>query len=246
MKIALVGYGNMGQEIERLVEEKHTDRIVSVSYGEKNKELDIAGIKKSDVVIDFTSPEIIIDNIQKLAAFKKRIVVGTTGWYDNMDSIKNIVKKNNIGFVYGQNFSIGANIFFNVVAYATKLVDRFDAYDVYGSEVHHVGKKDSPSGTAKKLSQIVLDNFSTKKKVVTNRLDRPIKKDELHFASIRAGRNPGRHEIVFDSFADEISLSHQAHNRRGFAEGALMAARFIQNKKGFYSFDDIFKEVITS
>ena len=156
-----------------------------------------------------------------------------------MDTVKNIVAKHKIGFVYGQNFSIGANIFFKITAYVSQLVNKFEGYDVYGFEVHHTGKKDSPSGTAKKLSQIVLENFPEKKQVQESKLDRQILKEEFHFASIRAGRNPGRHEIVFDSAADQISLFHQVHNRRGFAEGALLAARVIKDKKGFFNFNEV-------
>lgn len=244
MKIALVGYGNMGKIIEEIVAEQKTNTIVSISYQDGNKLLDISGIKKADVVIDFTSPEIVMDNITQITALKKPLVVGTTGWYDQLDKVERMVAKNKTGLVYGQNFSIGANIFFNIIGYATKLFNTFKAYDIYGLEIHHAGKKDSPSGTAKKLAQIVLENSSVKKHLVTDKLDRQIQKDELHFSSVRAGSNPGRHEIVFDSFADEITLLHQAHNRRGFAEGALLAAEFIRSKKGIYSFDDILKGVI--
>ena len=244
MKIALVGFGNMGQEIARIVDANKKDNIVSISYDKSNKALDLAGIKTADVVIDFTSPEIVLKNIEQIAALKKNIVIGTTGWYEGLGQVKQMVKKNNIGLVYGQNFSIGANIFFEIIRYSSALVNTFQNYDVYGLEIHHTGKKDSPSGTGKKLSEIILQNFPSKRSLQFNKLDGQIRKEELHFVSVRGGRNPGKHEIIFDSEADEIQLVHQAHNRNGFAEGALRAAAFIQNKKGFYSFEEVFKKII--
>lgn len=230
MNIALSGYGNMGKEVERVVltARKHTI-------------LPIEDIKKADVVIDFTSPEVVLRNIKMAAEAGKNMVVGTTGWYDHLDDVTKIVRKNGIGLIYGQNFSVGANIFFQAVAHATKLASAFGDYDVYGFEIHHTGKKDSPSGTALRTAQEILKNSRTKKVLETGRLDRQRKPDELHFASIRGGRNPGFHEVVFDSGADSITLSHSAHNRSGFAEGAVLAAEFIHGKKGLYTFDDVMK-----
>lgn len=244
MKIALVGFGNMGKEIVKVVEQQKKNSVVSISYSDHNKKLDIKGIQMADVVIDFTSPEVVIENIKQIAVLEKNMVVGTTGWYEKIDNVKKIVKKNNIGFVYGQNFSIGANIFFKMVRVSSQLINHFTEYDVYGLEVHHTGKKDSPSGTGKKLSQIVLENFLRKKKTQFEKPDKKISSEEFHFASLRGGENPGRHEIIFDSYADEIHLVHQAHNRRGFAEGALVAAEFVKDKKGFYSFDDVFESIL--
>lgn len=242
MKIALIGYGNMGQELEKVIADNKDHTIVSISYGEKNKELDIAGIKKADVVIDFTSSEIVISNIKKVANLKKDIVVGTTGWYGNMKEVKQIVKRNNVGLLYGQNFSIGANIFFALVGFSSKIFSSFGDYDVYGYEIHHSGKKDSPSGTAKKITEVIMNNFPQKKVLQVNKLDRQIKAEELHFASVRGGHNRGMHEVIFDSSADEVKLVHAAHGRRGFAQGAIMAAGFIRGKKGVYDFTEIFKQ----
>ncbi|OGE27358.1 4-hydroxy-tetrahydrodipicolinate reductase [Candidatus Daviesbacteria bacterium RIFCSPHIGHO2_01_FULL_40_11] len=241
MKIALIGYGNMGHEIEDLINESDTHQIVSISYKDPSEKLDKDGIGKADVVIDFTSPEVVVSTIKEVAGMGKNMVVGTTGWYDFLPEVKAVVKKSKTGLIYAQNFSIGANIFFKIVGFASSLFGKFGNYDVAGLEIHHRGKKDSPSGTAKKLASVIMENFPKKKKLETDRLDRQISKDELHFASLRAGRNPGYHEVIFDSMSDEIKLSHSAHGRRGFAEGALVAAEFIKGKKGFYSFDEVFK-----
>ncbi|RJQ36933.1 4-hydroxy-tetrahydrodipicolinate reductase [Candidatus Microgenomates bacterium] len=241
MKIALIGYGNMGREIESLIVENKKDEIVSISYKNISDSLDKEGIKKADVAIDFTSPEIILKNIEEVAKLGKNMVVGTTGWYDKIDDVKNIIEKYKIGLVYGQNFSIGANLFFKTVEYASSMINKFaNYYDVYGFEIHHRGKKDSPSGTARKLSEIILKNYKNKNVLQTEKLDRKINDNELHFASVRGGVNPGLHEIIFDSEADEIKLIHSARGRKGFAQGSLVAAQFIKDKKGFYNFDQLF------
>lgn len=242
MKIALIGYGNMGREIERLIQEKNKHTIVSISYKLHSDLLDIEGIKKADVAIDFTSPQIVEENIKKVAALGVHMVIGTTGWYERLPSVERMIKKAKTGLMYGQNFSIGANIFFAIVGFSSRMFSRFGNYDVYGLEVHHSGKKDSPSGTARKLADVVMKNFPQKKSLQDNKVDRQIKPHELHFASVRGGNNPGLHEIVFDSFSDEIKLIHQARGRRGFAEGAILAAEFIKNKKGLYNFSDIFQK----
>lgn len=206
MKIALVGYGKMGHEVESLLNESGVHQVVE--------------LEDADVAIDFTSPEIVIENIKKVSGMGKNIVIGTTGWYDHIDEVKRLVEKAGTGLVYGSNFSIGANIFFKIIAFASGLFKKFGGYEAYGLEIHHKAKKDSPSGTALRIAK---------------------EAGGLQFSSIRAGRNPGFHQVVFDSNADSITLSHAAHSRRGFAEGALLAAEFIKDKKGFYSFEDILK-----
>lgn len=218
IKIALIGYGKMGKEIDSLCRESKNFEVISISFGESNKDLDLKGIAKADVAIDFTSKDVILKNIEKVAKLGKNLVIGTTGWYDNLDEVKKLVAKYKIGLIYGSNFSIGANIFFKIAEFSGKLFAKFPEYDAYGLEVHHKMKLDSPSGTALKIASKV---------------------KELNFTSIRAGRNPGFHEVVFDSAADGITLSHQAHSRAGFTKGALVAADFILNKKGTYSFEDM-------
>ncbi len=239
MKIALIGYGNMGKEVEKAILEGKKHEVVSVSFKSAHK-LDTQGIKKADVAIDFTAPSAVLGNIKTVAKLGKNMVVGTTGWYADTAKVKKIVAKAKIGFIYGQNFSIGANVFFQILKTSSSLLGLFGNYDVYGYEIHHKGKKDSPSGTAKKIAEVIMKNYPSKKTLQTARLDRAVTLSELHFASVRGGTNPGRHEVIFDSVADEIILTHQAHGRRGFAEGAIMAAEFIKGKKGFYSFDELF------
>ena len=242
MNIALIGYGNMGKELETLIAEQKKHKIVSISFKNVTDKLDLQGIKKADVAIDFTAPAVVLKNIETVAKLGTHMVIGTTGWYQDTQKVKKIVQKAKIGFIFGSNFSIGANLYFKLVEHAGLLFDKFDSYDVYGYEIHHKGKKDSPSGTAKKIADILVKGSKQKKIAQFGKLDRQIGPEELHFASVRGGVNPGRHEVIFDSIADEIILTHQAHGRRGFAEGAIMAAEFIRGKKGFYSFDDLFKK----
>lgn len=239
MKIALIGYGNMGREIEEVVKSGGKHEISSISSASKG--WDEVGIKSSDIVIDFSSPEAALENIEKVLRLGKNMVVGTTGWYENISSVDSWVKETGAALIYGQNFAIGTNIFFQLVALSSKLCAKFGNYDVFGFEIHHTGKKDSPSGTAFKTAEVILNNFPAKKKLETGRVDRKIGAEELHFASIRGGRNPGMHEVTFDCAADSIKLSVQNHSRRGYAEGAIMAAEFINGKKGLYSFDEIIK-----
>lgn len=245
MKIALLGYGKMGREIERLSQDSDEFEVVSISYKHRDEGLDRESILKADVAIDFTSADSLMAHIEEVGRLGKNLVIGTTGWYDKIDEAKELVDKYQIGLVYGQNFSIGANIFFKIVEAGSKMLGQFsNLYDVYGFEIHHKAKKDSPSGTAKKISDIILQNFPSKKVVQNGKLDRQIESEELHFASVRGGVNPGLHEVIFDSMADEIRLTHAAHGRQGFAQGALMAARLIKDKKGFFSFDELFSKEI--
>lgn len=240
IKIALLGFGNMGQEVNRLCETSDDFEVVSISCKSPAEGLDLAGIALSDVVIDFTAAEVVVKNVEEVTKLGKHMVIGATGWYEHADAVKELARVHGVGVVYGKNFSIGANIFFQITAYAARLFAHFPDYDVYGFEMHHSGKRDSPSGTALKIADEILKNFLSKKTVCTEKLDRKIDQSELHFASVRGGKNPGFHEVIFESVADTVTLSHQAHNRAGFAEGALVAAKFITNKKGWYSFEDIF------
>lgn len=240
MKIALIGFGNMGREVARIVKEEQKHQIVSISFEKIEDGLDLKGIKKADVAIDFTSPDVVLSNISEVSKIGINLVVGTTGWYNKLEEVEKIVSKYKTGIIYGSNFSIGANVFFQIVKFASERFAAFPGYDVYGVETHHAGKKDSPSGTAKTLGRIIMQSYKTKKIFQNERVNRQIKPSELHFSSVRAGTNPGRHEIVFDSIADEVRLIHQARGRQGFAQGAIMAAEYIKGKKGIYRFEDLF------
>ena len=244
MNIAIIGYGKMGHEIEKAAKAKGITVQSVININDKNakyKEINEESLKDVDVCIDFTTPDSVVENIRKIASLKKNIVVGTTGWYDKLDEVKGIVNSNNVGFIYATNFSVGVNIFFKIVEAAAKLINKVDEYDVFGYEMHHKNKVDSPSGTAKSIGNILIKNIQRKNKLVFDKLDRKIEPNELHFASVRSGSIPGTHSVGFDSSADTIELKHTARNREGFALGALMAAQWINNKKGFYDINDMLK-----
>ena len=247
MNIAIIGYGKMGREIEKISKLKGINVVSTIdpnSSGAKYKEINEESMRNVDVCVDFTHPSAAVDNIKKISNLKKNIVVGTTGWHDKIDEVKEIVRKSSIGFVYASNFSIGVNIFFRIIEHAAKIMNSVEDYDIYGYELHHNKKADSPSGTAKAIGDILIKNIKRKNKLLFEKIDRKIEPNELHIASVRAGSIPGTHVVGFDSSADTIELKHTARNREGFALGAVMAAQWIQNKKGFYTIDDMMKSII--
>jgi 4-hydroxy-tetrahydrodipicolinate reductase len=247
MKIAIVGYGQMGKMIEEAALSKGI-KVVStidpINKEAKFKELNFESVKDADVCIDFTHPSVIMGNIKKYCELKKNVVIGTTGWYDNMNEVKSMVKKAKIGFIWSGNFSIGVNMYFRIIEEAAKIVNRIDDYDIMGVEYHHNKKADSPSGTMKMVGDLLLKNIDRKKTAVYQMLDRQIKPDEIHLASVRGGAIPGIHEIAFDSNADTITITHSARTREGFAKGAIMAAIFVNKKSGFFGINELMKNIV--
>jgi 4-hydroxy-tetrahydrodipicolinate reductase len=242
MKIAIIGYGAMGHLIEEVAKERGIE-VVSIidpkAEGATHKEVNEESVKDADVCIDFTIPQVAVENIKKISSAGKNIVMATTGWYDQMDDVKKIVNESGTGFIWSGNFSIGVNMFFKMVKEAAKVADKVEDYDIMAYELHHNRKADSPSGTANMIGKVLLDNIDRKKKLVFDKLDRKIEEDELHVASVRGGDIPGTHTVLFDSTADTIELKHTARSRRGFAIGAVMAAEFINGKKGWFEIDDL-------
>ena len=237
----------MGHEIEKAAKARGITVKSIIDPNDNNanyREINEKSMSNVDVCIDFTNPSAVIGNISKISKFRKNIVVGTTGWYDKISEAKNIVKNSKTGLVYASNFSIGVNVFFKIIENAAKIFNKIDDYDIYGYELHHNKKIDSPSGTAKTIGEILIKNIKRKNKLLFEKIDRKIEPNELHFASVRAGFIPGTHVVGFDSSADTIELKHAARNREGFASGAIMAAQWIQNKKGFYNIDDLLGEIL--
>lgn len=253
VNITLLGYGKMGKAIENIAK-KRKHNIVSiidhnVEEGNREntayfKEISENALKNTDVVIDFTKPSEVIKNTEIISKFKKNIVIGTTGWYDHLHEVEKIVKENNNGLIWSGNFSIGVNAFFRIIKESSKIFNKIPNYDVMGLEFHHKNKADSPSGTAKMISKIIIENIDRKKNADYEMINRKINDDELHFASVRGGSIPGTHQIIFDSEEDTIKLEHIARGRNGFAFGAVLACEFINEKKGFFSIDDLMKNII--
>lgn len=244
MKIALIGYGKMGKLIEEIALKEKLSVVSKIDPKLKTSEINEKNLCGADVCIDFSAPHIVLENIKKLAKLNQTIVVGTTGWYDQLDTVKELVLLHNIGLLYAPNFSIGVNLYLKMVAHAALLANKFEEYDVAGFEVHHREKKDSPSGTAKSIAETLTKYIDRKKSITYEMKDGLIASSELHFASLRAGFNPGQHNVTFESAADTISLTHQARNREGFAKGAIIAAKWLLNKKGLYTIDDLMEDYI--
>jgi 4-hydroxy-tetrahydrodipicolinate reductase len=236
-KIALIGYGSMGLEIEKIA--KSRNFIITDIF-----ELDNKIIKKKkydfDVAIDFSFPDSVEYNVKTIAELKKNIVIGTTGWYDKLNLIKNIINEAGVGCVYASNFSIGMQMFFKIVKDAADLINQFPDYDIMLHEIHHKRKKDTPSGSALRIADIILENVDSKKTILKGNQKGGIKKEQLHISSARVGEVTGIHSVLIDSLTDSLEIIHRAKNRNGFANGALSAAEWIYGKKGFYKFDDIF------
>ena len=244
MNIAQIGYGAMGQMVHKVAKEKNFNikSIIDPMHPAADfKEINSESLKDIDVCIDYTHPNVAVENIRNIAKEGKNIIMATTGWLDQMEEVKQIVEENQIGFLYASNFSLGVNLFFKMVKQAAQIMNEFDAYDIYSYEMHHNRKKDAPSGTALSIGEILLENIDRKNKLVLDRPDGKIKEDELHLATIRGGDIPGTHSVGFDSTFDTIEIKHTARNREGFALGSLLAAEWLNGKKGFFTVDDWMK-----
>lgn len=240
MNIGLIGYGKMGKEVEKIAQNFNHNVLIKFNSKLNFENFDdINSIKKVDVFIDFSTPAAFLKNFNYIAELGKNIVVGTTGWYEKIDEIKNIVEKSGIGFVYGSNFSIGMNIVFKIVELAGKIFNKFPEYDVFIEEIHHSQKIDAPSGTALKLFEILANEIERKNEKFTDRPSGKIPDNVIQIVSVRAGNFFGNHSVVFDSTFDTIEIKHISKGRTGFAIGALKAAEFILDKKGFYRFEEI-------
>lgn len=245
-KLCLIGYGKMGKMIAELAPSQDCEvvSIVDPSLAQHHALINAEALAGADVCIDFSHPSVVLANIRQTVALGKNLVVGTTGWNAHLEEIKTLVQSTGTGFLHGANFSIGMNLFQRVIAYASTVFDKFEAYDSFGYEIHHRQKADSPSGTAIELANTILGQSTRKNSAVFEKLDRRPEPQELHFASVRGGYVPGTHVLAFDSEADTIELTHRVRSRVGFAMGALLSARWLQDKKGFFTFAEMISEIV--
>lgn len=235
MKIALIGYGKMGKAIEEIATANGDDIVLKISSS--NKEFfTIDNIKKADVVIEFTNPHSAVENLKKCFDANVPVVCGSTGWLKQWNEIEEYCEQQNGCFLYASNFSISVNIFFEVNKYLAGLMNKQSEYNASIEEIHHTQKKDAPSGTAITIAEQVIQKISSKKDWINNKTADP---DQLQITSKRIDKVPGTHKVLYHSFADDIEIIHTAHNRTGFAAGALKAANFIINKKGIFSMNDV-------
>ncbi|MCC7497721.1 MAG: dihydrodipicolinate reductase [Bryobacterales bacterium] len=224
--LAIVGYGKMGRFIEQLAPEYGFDPVLKLDEFNNAgyRAMTAENFRAIDVAIEFSVPAAAIGNIERLAALGVNTVVGTTGWLDQLEHVRQLVERAGNGLVWSPNYSIGVNVFLRAAAEVSRLLAAYPEYGAWAWEIHHITKKDAPSGTLLKLVE----------EMKNAGYDRPI-----DVSANRAGAHPGTHEIGFDSAADTITLRHAARSREGFARGALKAAQWIGGKKGFYEFKDI-------
>ena len=237
MKIALIGYGKMGKEIEKIARDRGHE-IVAIIDIDNIQDFDSPGFLSADVTIEFTRPETAVGNFLKCFERNIPVVAGTTGWLRQMDEIKAACKNDGKTFFYASNYSIGVNVFFAVNKYLARMMDQFPSYDVRMEEIHHIHKLDSPSGTGITLAEGILENINRKTRWEDT--DQAVPADVLAIYSMREGEVPGIHSVIYESEADVISIKHDAKSRKGFALGAVVAAEFTKGKKGFLTMNDIF------
>ena len=240
MKIALIGYGKMGRAIESIAIERGHDIVLKISVDNLG-DFTAENLKQADVAIEFTGPESAVANIEKCFAAHVPVVCGSTGWLKHLPEVQATVEKQKAGFLYASNFSLGVNIFFEVNTLLAKLMARQKDYTVLLKEIHHTAKLDAPSGTAISLAQQILGENSNKKNwySITDLAEIDQKDQAIPILSERIDPAPGTHSIVYSSGIDDIEITHTAHNRKGFALGAVIAAEFLAGKKGIYTMKDV-------
>lgn len=226
MNIALIGYGRMGKEIEKIAISRGHKIKLTIDVDNK-EDLNTKNLKDVDVAIEFTLPSTAVDNYNKCMEAKVPIVSGTTGWLEKCDEIKEKCNNEGNAFFYASNFSLGVNLFFKLNEELAKLMNKFNEYDVSVEEVHHTKKLDAPSGTAITVAEGILNNIERKKSWELEKLPSD---DNLRIDSVRRGNVPGIHTVYYDSEVDYIEITHSAKSRQGFALGAVLAAEYMKDK----------------
>lgn len=235
MKIALIGYGKMGKAIEAIAVAKGHEIIHRIDMNSQHL-LEKEELSKADVAIEFTGPETAYNNILKCFAANVPVVCGSTGWLEHLPAVQAQCKEQNQAFLYASNFSVGVNIFFEVNKRLAELMANQPQYDVKMEEIHHTQKRDAPSGTAITLAEQVLAKVTRKSKWVNDVQAQP---DQLSIESKRIDPAPGTHSITYTSSIDDITITHTAHSREGFASGAVIAAEWIKGKTGIFGMKDV-------
>ena len=229
MKIALLGYGKMGKVIERIALERGHEIVLK-----KDQDSSFDGLKNADVAIDFSVPDSAVANISECLNNEIPVISGTTGWLVDYPRMVELCNAKNGSFIYGSNFSLGVNVFFELNEYLAKMMANLKQYNVSMKEIHHTQKLDAPSGTAITLAEGVIKNTN----YANWTLETPIS-NEIHIEAKRIENVPGTHSIFYDSEVDQIEIKHTAHSREGFALGAVIAAEWLIGKKGVFTMKDV-------
>jgi 4-hydroxy-tetrahydrodipicolinate reductase len=236
----------MGKIIEKIATDRKHNIVLKIDFYNQ-QELTVENLKKADVVIEFSTPGSVLSNIKHCFDAGVPVVVGTTGWYEHLPELKKQCAEGNNTLLYASNFSIGVNVFFYVNKVLAKLMNKYSYYDVQVEEIHHTQKLDSPSGTAITIAEGIIENLDAKKEWVnilsaegSDVAEDKVNNDQLLIESFRVDSIPGTHTVIYDSEVDMIEFKHTAHNRNGFALGAVLAAEWIKDKKGFFSVEEMF------
>ena len=229
MKIALLGYGRMGKAIEKIAKNRGHEIVARIDKDQIEGTLEYA-----NVAINFSIPDAALNNIFSALSLKIPVVCGTTGWLEDLKKVTDFTTKNDTAFLYASNFSIGVNLFFKLNEQLAKIMNNQSEYKVNIEEIHHIHKLDAPSGTAITLAEGIIENSESSDWSLS-----ADKSDEILIDAIREGEVPGKHTITYESSIDTISIKHEAHNREGFALGAVVAAEWIVGKKGIFKMTDI-------
>jgi 4-hydroxy-tetrahydrodipicolinate reductase len=234
MNIALSGYGKMGKEIEAIALQRGHTIVLKISTANAGS-VTTEDLKKADVVIEFSTPQTVMTGMKNCFEAQVPIVVGTTGWYEFFEPVEKECLQKNGTLFYATNFSLGVNLFMKVNSYLAELMNKYDAYDVEMEEIHHIHKLDKPSGTAITLANQIIEKTERKKNwSITDHAP-----ETLFIKDVREGEVPGTHIIKYKSDIDDIEIMHKAHNRKGFALGAVIAAEYIKDKKGIFTMNDL-------
>lgn len=237
MKIALIGYGRMGQMIEEMAQQRGHEAVLKINI-DNVEDFSKVNSSTADVAIEFTGPSSAFENVKRCLEFGLPVVSGSTGWNDRLEEAKAFCREVNGSFLHASNFSVGVNIFFQINKMLAKLMASQPDYEVSLKEIHHTQKLDAPSGTAVTLAEGVLENIGRKKSWVN---DAPQNPEELSIISERIDPAPGTHHVKYTSEVDDLEIIHTAHNRKGFALGAVLAAEFIAGKKGVFTMEDVLR-----
>ena len=234
MKVALLGYGKMGKIIERILLERGHEVVLK-----KTSTTTFDGLKNADVAIDFSLPSVAVANISECLTSGIPVISGTTGWLEEYPKMVSLCQEKNGAFLYGSNFSLGVNLFFQLNENLAKMMSKFNQYKVELEEIHHTQKLDAPSGTAISLAKGIIENSN----YISWTLDKNREENQLYIEAKRIENVPGTHSVFYNSDVDTIEIKHTAHNREGFAFGAVIAAEWIIDKKGIFTMKDVLQLV---
>lgn len=237
MKVAIIGYGKMGHEIERILLSR--GHSVALIIDQNNtSDLNAENLKGIDVAIEFTTPDTAYNNVRTCIEYGTPVVSGTTGWHEQLEELQALCREKNSTMIWSSNYSLGVNITFRLNRYLAQLMNRFEGYNVAIEEIHHTQKKDAPSGTAISLAEDILSNVERK----SGWVNEPTADDEkIAITSLREGTVPGTHTVTYTSADDEIMIKHTLYSRSALALGAVIAAEYIAPRKGVFTIDDLFE-----